>query len=420
MRGIVDHEGHVVKAQVDRLVLLTAGLFVLAMSVLFFHRSWTGRVALALLLLGAIQLVRLREWDAVDTRFLAVVALIPGAYMLNMLIHGFSGPLLDRPARMLGGFFLFYLMRRVAVPSLVVFDACAVAAGSAGLVAAYEVWGEEAARADATWNAVPFGNYAVLLTAIAACGLFGSPLRGDTVRSAFAYPLAIALGLAACLLSGTRGSLLAVPVLIVLAACAAPRLRTVHVAASFVALAMVGMLAVIAMPRMQERLSGGLDDVRSVMLSPDVNRGSESSLAIRLRMWRWGLQRFAEHPVAGIGVVNYGSFRAKAVSDGVLSSEFLGLANVHNELIHALAVGGLLMGIPLIAFWVLASSFFLRRLRAPPGEWARPVAAAGLCVVIGTAVFSMSGGLFGTNPDATAFVILLSVFGGLAARDSDA
>lgn len=416
----MDHEGHVVKAQVDRLVLLTAGLFVLAMAVLFFHRSWTGQVALALLLLGAIHLVRVREWDALDTRFLLILALIPISYVVNMLIHGFSGPLFDRPARMLGGVFLFYLIRRVAVPSLLVFDACAVAAGSAGLVAAYEVLGEEAVRADATWNAVPFGNYALLLTAIVACGLFGPQVRSNTVRSAFAYPLAILLGLAACLLSGTRGSLLALPVLIVLAACAAPKLRTVHLAASLIAVAMVGMLVVIAMPRMQARLAGGLDDVRSVMRSPDINQGHESSLAIRLRMWSWGLHRFAEHPVAGIGVVNYGSFRAKAVSEGVLSSEFLGLANVHNELIHALAVGGLLMGIPLIAFWVLASMFFFRRLRAPPGNWMRPTAAAGLCIVIGTAVFSMSGGLFGTNPDATAFVILLSVFGGLAARASDA
>ena len=376
-------------------------------------------MALALLLLGAIQLVRLREWDVVDTRFLAILALIPGSYVLNMLIHGFSGPLLDRPARMLGGFFLFYLMRRVAVPGLLVFDACAVAAGSAGLVAAYEVLGEEALRADATWNAVPFGNYALLLTAITACGLFAPAVRGDTVRRAFAYPLSILLGLAACLLSGTRGSLLALPALIVLTACAAPRLRTVHVAASLVALVMTGMLVVIAMPRMQQRLTDGLDDVRSVMRSPEVNQGNESSLAIRLRMWRWGLQRFAEHPVVGIGVVNYAGFRAKAVAEGVLSSEFLGLANVHNELIHALAVGGVLMGMPLIAFWVFATLFFLHRLRGPPDAWARPVGAAGLCIVIGTAVFSMSGGLFGTNPDATAFVILLSVFGGLAARYGD-
>jgi len=134
-----------------------------------------------------------------------------------------------------------------------------------------------------------------------------------------------------------------------------------------------------------------------------------NSTGIRLAMWRWGIARFSESPLQGIGYANYERLRAESVERGELPPHFNELANLHNEVISSLAFGGLPSGIALLAFWALALRFFTSRLRRGTEPDSHFFATAGLLVVVGTALFSMTEGLLGTRSGTYAIALLLAL-----------
>ena len=385
---------------------LVGALVFLALACLFVDRSLSGNLISAVAVIGLVLLAVRRDPDRTDLQFLLVVAVLPLMYLVNMLIHGFGGSILGRPARLLIGFLAFYAVRRSQLSAALFFDGCATGAIAAGLIAMSEVELQDAERADATWNAVPFGNYSLLLGVLLLCALLAQRVR-PPVRLGW-YVAGVAMAAVALALSRTRGSWVAVPVLAYLLSHAHAGIRGRTRAAVAVALlvAAIGVASVSA--GLQARLRLAADDVAAYLAAPHSLQALDTPVGLRLGMWRWGLERFAEHPIVGIGLVNYGEQRRESVTRGEMPQQFLTMSNVHNQLIHFLAVGGVLMGSALVVFWVLAARFFLTRMRTgPPDGLERALPLAGLCIIVGTGLFSMSGALFGTGPDTWAFAILL-------------
>src|SRR5512147_1315064 len=110
-------------------------LVFLAMACLFLDRSLSGNLMSAVAVIGLVLLAVRRDLDRTDLQFLLVVAVLPLMYLVNMLIHGFAGSIMGRPARLLIGFLAFYVVRRAALPKSLFFDGCATGAIAAGLVA---------------------------------------------------------------------------------------------------------------------------------------------------------------------------------------------------------------------------------------------------------------------------------------------
>jgi O-antigen ligase len=389
----------------------------LALACLFIERRWTGYLTGAIALTGLAVLATRRDFDRTDLQFLLVVGLLPAAYLANMLIHGFGSSIFGRPARLLIGFFAFYAIRRAAPPPILFFDGCATGAVAAGLIALHQVEFLEFERASAQWNAVPFGNYSILLGILVLCALLAG--YGRALPRAAWYGLALAMSVVALMLSRTRGSWVAVPALLFLSSYARPGVRPrVRWASAAVGIGLITGVAASS-PGLQERVHLAAKQVAAYIETPESSAVQGSPVGLRLAMWKWGLERFAERPLVGIGLAHYDDYRLASVQKGELPREFLEMANVHNQLIHFLAVGGLLMASVLIAFWVMAVRFFAMRLRQPDAVAERAVAMAGLCVVVGTGLFSMSGGLFGTSPDSWAFAALLCMTAGFTTRTSN-
>jgi O-antigen ligase len=403
----------------ERLLSQWVGFLVfLAVACLFIDRRWTGYLTGLVALTGMAQLAWRREFDRTDVEFLLVVGLLPAAFLLNMLIHGFGSSIFGRPARLLIAYFAFYAIRRCAAQPMLFFDGCATGAIAAGLIAIYQVEWLGAERASADWNPVPFGNYSLLLGILVLCPLVAGSSR-PLLRLAW-HAGGVAMSGVALVLSATRGSWPAVPALLLLVTYARTGLsRRYRLAgATFVLVAAVGIGA--SSSSLQERAQLALHDAAAYVADPDSTAAQDTPFGLRLAMWSWGLEKFTQQPLAGIGLVNYHLHRQASVDKGEMPQQFLRMANVHNQLIHFLAVGGLLMAAALIAFWILAVRFFLRRLRAAgPEPGARVMPLAGLCIVIGTAIFSMSGSLFGTSPDSWAFAALLCMVAGFSAQSRD-
>ncbi len=366
---------------------------------------------------GLVTIVRRPGFDALDRAYLVACALIPGAYVLNMALAGWDPSWLHRPAHLLlTGGLVFLWIGRVGLRERALFRAVVLASFTALAIALFDVVVNGSVRVFGwrqQWNAVPFGNFSLLLGFLAFAGCIGPMFSGTRDRARVAIGLAATVaGIHASILAGTRGGWLAIPVLLVLTLWAALRtyrgrvLASWHFVPAFAALLGFAVVALSISETAQHRIDIAVEQVKMFAGGVPAREAIDSSTELRLEMWKWGLEKAAENPLTGIGLANYHEARRQAVQAGRLPPSFAGLANLHNELISSLALGGIPTALAVVAFWILMGSFFVRRIGAKDVFF---FATGGLLVVVGTCVFSMTEGLFGTSAGTKALAILLAI-----------
>lgn len=367
-------------------------------------------LAVPLALAGLARLIAQRRLERSEREFLLLAAILPLAYLLNMAVHGWDPGLLERPSRLLIGALVVLWLSRIGLPRDALFWSVVACALSAAAVAFYYTEVQGLPRAHGRWNAVPFGNFSLLFGFVALAGALCLRGRnGARTLHVVAGLIAAAAGLYASLQSGTRGGWLAIPPLTVLLVfLALPRLTLARRLLLCLLLLAGAGAALSASPEARARLGESVREIGVVMAAPE-DAAITSSIGIRLAMWRWGLERFGDHPWLGIGIANYREYRQAAVAAGQMPPDFLLLANLHNELISNLALGGLVGGTAVLAFWLLSWRFFHARLRRAGDDQERFHALFGLLATLGTAMFSMTEGLFGTSPGTVALALTLAL-----------
>lgn len=157
-------------------------------------------------------------------------------------------------------------------------------------------------RPTGTLNAIVFGQISVICTVYALAGLLRDPGR---LRS-LAYLAAVGAGIAATVASGTRGALLALPLLGALAwrapapAGAAPQVPGAGHRRALLAVALCLALGVAALGHrldLWDRLTR-IDDEVAAYQEGEVGA---RSVALRLAMWQATLDIVAERPLFGAG-----------------------------------------------------------------------------------------------------------------------
>lgn len=384
-----------------------------AIALLMVFPAAAGALMAALALWGIVVALREGPLRPCEWAFARLALLLPAAVMLNMALTGWAMNLLDRPLHLAYSVLLMLLVARRGMSMRAFIVATMVAALASGLIAYHEavIAGHERVFGlGGRWNAVPFGNFSLLMGSLSLAGALALQ-NGDGLdpRWLLAGLLAFASAGYASMMSGARGGWLALPVLLLIATHARrsirPRLR-VAMAAALLALAAVGFSF---SDSVRARVDAAVANVSTFILDPSAPGAVENATGIRLAMWRWGIERFAEHPMTGIGHANFATYRAAAVERGEMPPHFNELSNLHNEIISSLAFGGLPSALALLAFWALAVAFFARRLRRSTDREVRYFATAGLLVVVGTALFSMTEGLLGTRSGTYGLTLLLAL-----------
>lgn len=366
---------------------------------------------------GLVVVARRPAFDPLDRLYLVACAAIPAAYVLNMALAGWAPSWLHRPAHLLlTGGLVFLWIGRVGSSERAWFRAVVLASFTALGIALFEVLVNGSARVFGwrhQWNAVPFGNFSLLLGFIAFSGCIGPMLAGTPERTRIALGLsATAAGILASILAGTRGGWLAIPVLLGLTFWSTLRTYRGRVLSSWHFLPALGVMLVFAFAAIllsgnaQHRIDIAVKQVEAFLDGSAGNKSIDSSTELRLEMWKWGLQKAGERPLTGIGLANYDEARRQAVESGRMPASFARLANLHNELISSLAIGGVPTALAVVAFWMLMGSFFVHRIGEKDVFF---FATSGLLVVAGTCVFSMTEGLFGTSAGTKALALLLAI-----------
>lgn len=364
---------------------------------------------------GLVVMIRHRHFDSLHWHFLALCLILPISYLLNMLMMGWAPEYLDRPVHLLLGWAIFFLIGRYGLTRDTLFYASFAAALTAFCIAIFEatylgndrVWG-----LGHRWNAVPFGNFSMLFGFFCLCGVLAHVEKdsGWSMR----LPLGVTgflCGVSASILSGSRGGWLAAPFLATLCIFFHHRLKkwSRSVLLVLVVMAVLLVSASLGSERIRDRFMLAKNQISAYIADPESSDAVSTPTGLRLAMWRWGLQKFREHPYTGIGLAAYKEERSAAVRSGKFPQEFDTLANLHNEMITALALGGLPAGLALIAFWVLGWRFFFLRLKGSHSDEQYYLAMCGLVTVLGTGLFSVTEGLFGTSAGTKALVMALAI-----------
>lgn len=325
------------------------------------------------------------NWRAVRPLVLAF-----GAYflfsLLRLVVYGQPLRTLDGPSRMLFGLacigVFFYLKPQVHHFWL---GLCYGTIGAAILAVLQVQFGGMWRAEGFTHHPITFGDLALAMGLMSICSLNSSP------RLRYLPALALLAGIVASALSASRGGWLAFPLV------AVPLARygyQMHGKRMLVALGLAAALCVLAyfVPQtgVAWRVGTAISDVQGYMARSDAT----TSVGIRLELWKASWLMFMEHPWLGVGRDNFDVALRALVAQGALQPTMaLDYSSSHNDVLHFLATGGLLDFSLLLAMYVAPFQFFRRMLHAPE-RGQRPLALAGMVMVLCFVGFGLTDVMF--------------------------
>jgi O-antigen ligase len=223
---------------------------------------------------------------------------------------------------------------------------------------------------------------------------------------------AMALGLYGALLTQSRGPLLAfVPAFALVMALHGYRkgLRR----RQWLPILVIGITAALAAAaNLDGRLIDRFASIGHEVSSYTPNHNARGAVRERLEMWRTAVRAFREHPLAGVGIDQFGTYARREVAAGRTNAAIEQYGHPHNEYLDAAATRGIFGLVVLVLLFVLPFFYFFRHTSDPDDAVAR-TAYAGLAIVVLYAVCALTESvLFRVMSQSLFFFLLL----GLAVR----
>ena len=298
----------------------------------------------------------------------------------NFLGHQLEGSTLDLPAQTLlfvGIAAVFTLPLRGRVIAIG-FSLTTLLLGAASL---YQRYGMAIDRPyglnGGDWASVEFAMYLLVLALLSML----QAMRADTPRAdRWLHGVAVVVGLYGAVLTQSRGPLLSfAPVYLGLMLWQA--LRSQRWKRAFVPFAAVllGMFAVTATLH-REMVDRLVDVPAQISDYGDSAAGSTGAIGERLEMWRIAWRAFTAHPLAGIGLDQFGAYARAQVATGTASASIAKYVHPHSEYLESMIAGGVPALLVLLLFLSVPAYFFARHLNHPQDPVAC-AAAAGVMVV---------------------------------------
>lgn len=372
-------------------VIEACSVLIICAPFLFWH---LGRAVYVILALYALMLVLRRKTPGLPREqwlFSLPIAAFLIAEAVSLWYHGWP----DRGVNILISRY-FLLLLSIPLVSLFVLQLSPgksvwfrfyLAASAIGILALFDILVRQAKRADAGDSAVIFGFVALALTGVVIGSILEMKTRKHGLRW---FSLAFVLGLLAVLLSGSRGAWLA---LVLMLAVAAPfifaRVSWSKRLVTILAIAAILVLTSWSVPTVQKRFDRFID-----MVTPYFD-GSQpvklNSVSMRTETWKVGWQLARENPLLGIGP---GHFRKRFIAYVETHPEFEGIIEIrhaHNQYIQTLVTSGLIGLAALLAMLVSHLALFSRYLAMRYPAEVRACALAGVLLVVGYVVMSLTG-----------------------------
>ncbi|MBR0566812.1 O-antigen ligase family protein [Azoarcus sp. L1K30] len=376
-----------------------------------------GTMGAALAIVGLILLVSRRDMRPLDLHMAAIFFIMPVHDTLNMLITGWNSNMLDKPGRLLIGFFVYFALSRIGVSARALRWGVICGCIAAALLAAYQVHVQGMVRATGFMNAIPFGNDSLLL-GLFALAAWVTTMASRRTRALNACTLiALAASIYASFASETRGGWVVAPVLLWVVSLGVRNVRPGRrgaVATGIVSLLLIG-LAVL--PLINDRTAAELGSSLEVIGAPSREAAEMelSSIGTRIHLYHIGTDAFLSSPLYGIGIANLGDYLAAGAKTGKVNPAVTTFTHLHSGIIDTLARGGLL-GLAALSFFSIGLiRFFCRPLATMTDPDVRYFALTGLLGIAAALLFSLSNVIFPAIAGTNILVMTLAVPAGALA-----
>ncbi len=372
-----------------------------------------GAVNAALILLALLSVAMLTALPAATmapaerNRVRAWVAAMLGVSMATLLSQSVHGSWVwrhdDAPARFVLAIPVYFALRRVDQRRLAALQYGLIAGAlliAVGLVVAPHR--DPFGRISTGFiDLITFGNMALLIGVLAALSI---GWLGPEPRWRHALKLAALLaGICASVVSGSRGGWVALPLFLGIGLAGRAHRgdlrRVAWITTGALALAALGYWLV---PEIHERAGLVLSNMQAFERG-DLN----TSVGIRLQLWRVALHLWVQHPWFGVGPGGFKAAMTPMQQAGwltPLAAQF-GRGEVHNEILDktcALGVPGL---VAIVALYLVPAAIFARRLR---GDAAVP-ARMGLALSLGFLVYGLTVETFDLTMNAAFYALSSAV-----------
>lgn len=372
-------------------VAFTTALGVLPVLLLITHQG--GSAAFHLTVLLSIALLWLPAPAGMArvpiSRWLAVgMAVLLVAVLASLAVNGlWKGSEVEKAARLL--LTVLILAAALRVPQALLARAL-LGVLPAIWVAAITIAGMvmESGRRPDTWqfNTVTYGNLTLLLAAMSLL-LMGLPLTRFVRTEKLLKLVTGLLGVVIFIWTQTRGGLLAVPCFLLMGMVAMRgRLERVRVA-SVAALVVLAMIWAAHDGALKGRITVGMDEYAQC----SSGHLADTSICIRLQLWRAALHMAGEAPLFGVGGGDrFRAELAELASEGKVTAFVAAhFGEAHNDFLYFLAAYGMLGALGLILVYLSPALLLLPRLRHG-SRHTRLFAACGLSLCCAFAVFGIT------------------------------
>ena len=323
---------------------------------------------------------------------------------------------LDKPSRMLLAMSAMALVVLARPRSKALWWGVVLGAVAALPFVAWQRIGMGIERPGGFLNAITFGDLALCLGLVALAAAID--YRHSIHKATLAGFGALA-GLAACMLTGTRGSWIALAMAAVLFLSYAQLLKSrklrLVLAGSF---ALIGAAFFVPATGMQERALQGVDDVKTWAGGGNVF----TNVGTRLELWKGAAILIEERPIFGLDRNTVRAEIRRMVGEGTLDPAILSLEHLHNDALQALATGGIFGLLAWAGILAAPFVFFARQLgrAAQASSHARGVglpqfapALAGMLVVLCYFSFGLTEVIFWSLKGSMFYALMVFLLMGL-------
>lgn len=332
-----------------------------------------------------------------------------------VLLHDDSLKTLDQTSRLLLAIPILFLLLSVPpnLPQLWVGVIIGVILSNGIAVWQIHWLGDE--RASGFLNIIHFGNIGLVFGLFCVAGMLWAGTQAQYARRwRIAFFIGILASIYAVIASGSRGSWLALPpVLVLLFAAFLNKRNAKHAIAGGVALVLtVGAVYSIPETGVEARYDLAVTEVNKYMQERYVFKNNEvSSVGARLEIWRTALINIPQRPLLGWSEKDYDAEIHRMVADKEIDPYMLEMANTHNNYLEVLVYQGVIGLLALLALYMLPFWFFCKRIRSRDAT-VKALALCGSMLVASYAMFSISQVILGRNNGIIFFALTLVILWG--------
>lgn len=284
--------------------------------------------------------------SSMEKGLIAAMFIYISAFIMEVVVFDEKARLLDKPAKVLLLIPLVLLLNAVKVNYRYLVAAFIASSGLLFLAAIYDTQILGYGRAGQDMNAIQFGAIAIAIAATALALTLTGMVKNRGLLTLLV--LVAAGGIVAGILSQSRGSILAIPVIaLLLGFLLLTKLNLCKFKSSIgiLVLLIASGIALYNSP-IKERFQRSIDNTMAYKSGENTNTSS----GIRLAQWQISLEAGTSSPMFGVGHSQFVAYKDQQVELGRFGEELLGFDNSHNSYANAFARRGIIGLITVILF----------------------------------------------------------------------